>query len=167
MNAPIQIAPRDTALEADARALRSAVTDLIRVYSFRDRDRICCHDVSVSQSNALDALVERGPLTLNDLAAELILDKSTASRLVDGLERKGYAARREHPESRRSILIEATRDGIALQRRIARELLSEEMRLLDDFDPEVRRAAATLIGRLARAAGARVDTSGGACCVIP
>jgi MarR family transcriptional regulator, 2-MHQ and catechol-resistance regulon repressor len=167
MSETIQITPRDSALETDARALRSAVTELIRVYAFRDRDRICCHDVSVSQSNALDTLVERGPVTLNDLAAELILDKSTASRIVDGLEKKGYAARRDNPESRRSILIEATRDGAALQRRIARELLREEMRLLDDFDPEVRRAAAALIGRLARAASARVDTSGGACCVIP
>jgi MarR family transcriptional regulator, 2-MHQ and catechol-resistance regulon repressor len=161
-----QIESRDPSLEQDARALRAALSDLIRVYSFRDRDRICCYDVSVTQSNALDTLVERGPLTLNELAAELFLDKSTTSRIVDGLERKGYAARRENPESRRSILVEVTPDGAALHRQIARELLQEEMRLLEEFDPEVRRTAARMVARLARAAAARVDTSGGTCCSV-
>jgi MarR family transcriptional regulator, 2-MHQ and catechol-resistance regulon repressor len=162
----VQIRPTDAELETDARALRSALSDLIRVRGFRDRDRICCYDVSVTQSNALDVLAARGALTLNDLAAELFLDKSTASRIVDGLERKGYAARRDNPESRRSILIEATPEGAALQRRIECDLLDEQMRLLEDFEPEVRRAAARLIGRLARAEAERVDTSGGSCCSV-
>ena len=60
----------------------------MRVYQFRDRDRICCFDVSVSQCYALEGLVRRGGLTLNELAAHLYLDKSTASRVVDALERK-------------------------------------------------------------------------------
>ncbi len=162
----VQLAKPDPALKEDAVELRRALSELIRVYSFRDRDRICCYDVSVTQSNALDALAERGPLTLNELAAELYLDKSTTSRVVDGLERKQYALRRENPESKRSILIALTSEGERLRAHIERALLEEEMRLLEDFDPEVRQAAARLIARLARAAAARVDTSGGTCCTI-
>lgn len=162
----VQLAKPDPALKEDAVELRRALSELIRVYSFRDRDRICCYDVSVTQSNALDALAERGPLTLNELAAELYLDKSTTSRVVDGLERKQYALRRENPESKRSILIALTSEGERLRAQIERALLEEEMRLLEDFDPEVRQAAARLIARLARAAAARVDTSGGTCCTI-
>src|SRR5690606_8135934 len=145
----------------DARELRAALSELLRVYGFRDRDRICCYDVSVTQCYALGAVVEGGPLTLNGVAAGLYLDKSTASRVVDGLEGKGYVRRREHPESRRSILIEATPAGEALHARIQDDLVAQEARLLEAFDPEVRQAATRLIARLARAAAERVDTSGG------
>jgi MarR family transcriptional regulator, 2-MHQ and catechol-resistance regulon repressor len=162
----VELHRTDETLEADARELRHALSELIRVYGFRDRERICCHDVSVTQCHALDALVAAGPLTLNDLAARLYLDKSTASRVVDGLERKGYAARRPNPESRRSILVEATAEGTALCRRIEAELLGEEIRLLEEIPSDVRRQAAKLVTRLARAAAARVDTSGGTCCSV-
>lgn len=163
---PVRNKPDHAALEADARELRRGMSELVRVYDFRDRDRICCYDVSVRQSNALDAVVDRGPLSLNELAAALYLDKSTTSRVVDGLEQKAYAERRTNPENRRSILIEATPRGKALKARIERDLLDQEMRLLQDFDPEVREAAARLVARLARAAAARVDTSGGTCCAV-
>jgi MarR family transcriptional regulator, 2-MHQ and catechol-resistance regulon repressor len=161
-----QIQPADPTLREDAAVLRRSLSELIRVYGFRDRDRICCHDISVTQSHALDALVQGGPLTLNELAAELYLDKSTTSRVVDGLEKKGYAARLDNPASRRSILVDATEDGIQLRDCIEREMLAEEMHLLSGFDPETRRAAARLVERLARAASARIDTSGGTCCSI-
>lgn len=162
----VQIRTTSSPLEEDARALRRSLSELLRVYNFRDRDRICCYDVSVRQSDALDALVEQGPLSLNDLAAALYLDKSTASRVVDGLERKGYAVRRPNPESGRSILVEATSGGTTLQKRIQRDLLEEEMRLMEDVDPETRRAAARLVARIAEAAAARIDASGGTCCTV-
>lgn len=162
----VQIRSRDGELEADARELRVSISELVRVYAFRDRDRICCYDVSVTQSNALDALVAQGPVTLNELAAALYLDKSTTSRVVSGLEAKGYAARGENPASKRSILVRATSEGIDLAGRIERDLLEEEMRLLEDFDPEVRKGAVQLVGSLTRAAAARIDTTGGTCCSV-
>ena len=62
----------------------------MRVYQFRDRDRICCHDVSVTQCYALETLVDHGPLRLGALAQRLFLDKSTTSRVVATLVKKGY-----------------------------------------------------------------------------
>src|SRR5690606_18937495 len=56
--APALPAGGDPQLARDAAALQRALSDLIRVYQFRDRDRICCHDISVSQCYALEALVE-------------------------------------------------------------------------------------------------------------
>src|ERR1044071_10417005 len=90
---PILAEKDDPALARDTEELYDALEDLLRVYQFRDRDRICCFDVSVSQCYALEGLVRRGGMTLNDLAAFLYIDKSTASRVVDALERKGYVAR--------------------------------------------------------------------------
>lgn len=147
-------------------AFHRALTELIRVYQFRDRDRICCYDVSVTQCYALEALVLQGAMTLNELAAALYLDKSTASRVADGLEKKGYVERGPHPESRRSVLLEATGEGRELHARIESDVLAEEERLLAGFAPEVRRSMTRLIEGLAQAAAARVDTSGGGCCTI-
>src|SRR6185295_1700230 len=77
-------------LERDAAALQSAVADLVRIYQFRDRDRICCHDISVTQCYALETLVDHGPMRLNALADRLFLDKSTTSRVIATLVKKGY-----------------------------------------------------------------------------
>src|SRR5947199_7736847 len=116
-------------LDRDAAALQAAVADLVRVYQFRDRDRICCHDVSVTQCYALEALVRQGGMSMNDLAARLYLDKSTASRVVDALERKGYVTRLPHPEDRRAVILEASAAGRALEGKIRDEILAEEQEL--------------------------------------
>src|SRR5262245_28777159 len=147
-------------LDRDADALHSALNELVRVYQFRDRDRICCHDVSVTQCYAIEALVRRGPSGLNDLAAELYLEKSTASRVVAALERKGYVTRSAHPEDGRAIVLDVTAAGRRLHDRIRKDLVNEAKGLLQDFEPEVREGAARLILRLARAAAARSGVAG-------
>jgi DNA-binding MarR family transcriptional regulator len=166
-SSPLPILTEDPALERDAEELYAALSELIRVYEFRDRDRICCYDVSVSQCYALEELVRRGGMTLNDLAGRLYLDKSTASRVVDALERKGYVERSPHPQDRRAVLLEATEAGRILERTIRESILAEERQLLADFDPEIRQAMTRLIARLARAAAGRVEASGGSCCRLP
>jgi len=168
MNASLlPILTEDPVLERDAAELYVALSELIRIYEFRDRDRICCFDISVSQCYALEELVRRGGMTLNDLAARLYLDKSTASRVVDALERKGYVARSPHPEDRRALLLEPTAAGRTLEGTIRGSILAEERQLLADFDPEIRQAMTRLIARLARAAAGRVEASGGSCCRLP
>jgi DNA-binding MarR family transcriptional regulator len=154
-------------LEADAASLHEALCELLRVYQFRDRDRICCHDISVTQCYALEALLRRGPSGLNELAAELYLDKSTASRVVAALERKRYVSRAPHPEDGRAIVLTVTPLGRRLYDRIRTDLIAETRQLLEDFEPEVRQGAAQLILRVARAAAARSGVGPGAGCCPP
>jgi DNA-binding MarR family transcriptional regulator len=155
-------------LEADAAALHEALSELVRVYQFRDRDRICCHDISVTQCYALEALLRRGPSGLNELAAELYLDKSTASRVVAALERKGYVSRASHPEDGRAIVLKATPAGKRLCDRIREDLIEQAKQLLEGFESEVRQGAARLISRLARAAAVRSGVApGSGCCPVP
>ncbi len=152
-------------LRSEAESLYDALSELVRVYQFRDRDRICCHDVSVTQCYAIEALVRRGPSGLNDLAAELFLDKSTASRVVATLERKGYVSRAAHPDDGRAVVLTVTGAGRRLHDRIRRDLVAEQESLLEDFEPEVRKAAPRLLLRLARAAANRAGIkASGACC---
>jgi len=160
---PVREDPR---LERDATDLHAALSELIRVYQFRDRDKICCHDLSVTQCHALSMISDFGPLSMNDLAGRLYLDKSTTSRVVDSLERKGFALRDANPDDRRALLLNTTESGREVLATIRVEIVAEEKRLLGDFEPAVRREMIRLVSRLARAASARVDTSGGTCCTI-
>lgn len=154
-------------LDADAVDLHTALSELVRVYQFRDRDRICCHDISVTQCYALEALIRRGPSGLNELAAELYLDKSTASRVVATLERKKYVTRERHPEDGRAVILSASPAGKRLYERIRTDLVAETRELLEDFEPEVRKGAARLILQLARAAAERSGVAPGTGCCPP
>jgi MarR family transcriptional regulator, 2-MHQ and catechol-resistance regulon repressor len=156
MSAPSKRSALTTEPQHDeASRLYAALSDLVRVYQFRDRDRICCHDISVTQCYALEALTRCGPRTLNELAAELYLDKSTTSRVVTTLARKGYVVRQRHPSDGRAVLIDVTASGKRLHARIERDLIEETRQLLRDFEPAVRVAAPALLSRLARSAERR------------
>ncbi len=157
---------QDPALRDDTAAVHDALRQLLRVYQFRDRDRICCHDVSVTQCYALEQLVDVGPMSQTTLAATLYLDKSTTSRVVSALERKGYVRRTQDPDDGRALRLEVTPAGEALVDTIEADILAREARLLSDFPPEVRQAMARLIGELAHTQAAGIETTGGTCCTI-
>ena len=148
-------------LDKAALALHRAVTDLLRVYQFRDRDKICCYDVSVTQSTALDVLARRGPLQLNELAAELFLDKSTASRVIDALQRKGYVERMPSLDDRRAVVLRTTASGRTLNEQIHSDLVEQQRALLCDLDPALRMTVANVVQRLAAAAEARFCAASG------
>lgn len=156
----------DPALAQDAERLSDALEDLLRVVQFRDRDRACCYDVSVSQCYALERVVAADGLTVNDLAASLYLDKSTASRVANSLVDKGYLARARDPEDGRVVRLVATPAGSALCRRIMADTAAQYAEMLGDFSPEVRAGIIRLVSRLGRSFAARVEASGGSCCVV-
>jgi DNA-binding MarR family transcriptional regulator len=153
-------------LRRDGQALARVLAELGRLYQFHDRDCICCYDVSVTQCRALELLAEHGPMTLNDLAAALYLDKSTVSRVVDALERKEYARRQAHPQDGRAVRVQLSRRGRALVERIQDDLALRHASLLAEFPPEVRSAAIRLLAQLAGAAAKPVARIGGKCCVV-
>ena len=158
------IDPRD--LDRDAAALQSAVAELVRVYQFRDRDRICCHDISVTQCYALETLVEHGPMRLGGLSERLFLDKSTTSRVVATLVKKGYVEQRADETDRRATALHVTPNGRRLYRRITDDLVAQQKQLLQDLTPDVRDGVVKVIRGLARAADSRFRSgvSVGACC---
>jgi MarR family 2-MHQ and catechol resistance regulon transcriptional repressor len=156
-----------TATRVDAYAFSSALGDLIRVVQFRDRDRACCHDLSVSQCYALSGIIQSGTLSVNEVAAHLFVDKSTASRVVNGLVTRGVVERVPDESDARRVRLRATVKGIATHDAIERELATEYTRLLEQFDPEVASATTDLLRKLAQSFADRVDTSSGRCCALP
>jgi DNA-binding MarR family transcriptional regulator len=141
--------PTDLELQQQVEAFHEALSDFVRAYLVGERDRICCHDISLTQCYALDALLRRGPSTLNALAAELSLDKSTASRVVATLQRKGYVGRAAHPGDARAVLLDVTPAGRRLGDRIRADRIAERKALLADFPPEVRDGITDVMRRLA------------------
>ena len=154
-------------IDIDAREFSEALGELIRVVQFRDRDRACCHDLSVSQCYALERVVEAGALSVNELAAHLYLDKSTASRVANTLVGKGLVARARDSADGRLVRIEPTEAGRDVHTRVQTDLTTEYAGLLADFDPHVRAAFPELLSRRGQAFASRVDVSNGRCCAIP
>ena len=138
-------------MRSDALALQEALTDLVRAYQFRDREAICCYDVSLGQSHALERLLREGSMTMNDFAAALFLEKSSASRLVDGLVKKGYVTRRQDQNDGRFVRIELTKPGRLLAERLENDLVSERSALLEDFSERERRTIVRALAKLADA----------------
>ena len=163
---PILQARPDAGLVEDGRALATSLGELIRVVQFRDRDRACCYDVSVSQCYALKSIQQAERATVNELAAQLYLDKSTASRLAQTLVDKGYLAREADPQDGRVVSLVLTSAGAALCAAIEAVEAREYAELLADFDPEVRSEINRLVRKLGRCFATGVEASGGSCCVV-
>lgn len=153
----------EQSIDSDARALQRALTDMVRVYQFRDRDAICCYDVSPGQSHALERLAMEGPMSMNEFAGSLFLEKSSASRLADGLERKGYITRKPRPDDARFVQLELTKPGTALFHKIERDLLEERRQVLAGLSPRERAVVIGAVEKLAELAASGVRADGGYC----
>lgn len=151
---------KDTRNERDVVDLQRAVGELVRAYQFRDRKSPCYYDLSVTQCYALSSVIAHGPMTLNELAADLYLDKSTASRLVEALVGKGYMSRSEDPADARALRLEATGKGLELHAKVSKDLVEEMKCLVEGFDAGSIRAATKLVARLADAATERFGRKG-------
>ena len=147
---------RDQVLQQQGEAFHEALSDFVRAYLVGERGRICCHDISLTQCYALEALLRCGPSTLNALAAELCLDKSTTSRVVATLRRKGYVGQATHPVDARAVLLDVTTAGRRLHDRIRAERIAERTELLAAFPPEVRQGIADVMRRVASATRQRM-----------
>jgi DNA-binding MarR family transcriptional regulator len=100
--------------------------------------------------------VRSGPSTLNALAAQLCLDKSTASRVVATLQRKHYVGRAAHPDDARAILLDITPAGRRLHDKIRANRLAERTEILAGFSPEVREGITDVMRRVADATRQRM-----------
>jgi MarR family 2-MHQ and catechol resistance regulon transcriptional repressor len=148
----------------DAARLQKSLSQLTRVLQFRDRDRACCYELSVSQCHALEAMIQHGPMTVTQLGDHLYLEKSTASRLAKSLLEKELVRKRAPLADGRIVILQVTETGHRLARKIMKDLAGEYMDLLGEFEPEVRAALPKLLDRLIRNISGRTDPRGLTCC---
>ena len=145
-------------LENDARELYRAMTAFLRFHQFRDRDHTGYHGMTITQCYVLECFERRRVLTLNELAEEMLLDKSTLSRIVDGLEAKGLLERRDNPADGRSSLLSLTAAGTKAYRTVEGDLIRENVKLLKGTPATQRRQFIAMLRRLTTAAVQREVT---------
>ena len=104
--------------------------------------------LDVAQGDALDAIVELGPVRMGDLAAALRVDASTATRTVDRLATAGLATRVECRDDKRGVAIKATPQGRRRHARMVATATETLEEILGVFDPEELRTLGALMGRL-------------------
>ena len=141
----MSMAHRKRSLEDAARDLNSAAIHLLRGMRAADR----ASGLTPARLSALSVLVFGGPCTLGELARTEDVAAPTMSRIVDGLVGLGLAAREEHPESARKVLVSATEPGLQLMQKAAqlridvivaalRSLPTEDRRSIVDASPSLR-----------------------------
>jgi DNA-binding MarR family transcriptional regulator len=75
-----------------------------------ERDAICCGTVSVPQCAALQELLD-GPRDISRLAQIMGVAQSSMTRLVDGLEKRGWVVRVREGTDRRRVKVELSSAG--------------------------------------------------------
>ena len=74
------------------------------------------------EGHLLSFLLSYAPSPVGELARVFGVKGSTLTSRLDRLERRGLLTRRAHPEDRRSFLVEPTRAGRDLGRKVRREV---------------------------------------------
>jgi len=110
-------------------------------------------EVTLPQYRALVVLASRGPQRGVEIATELGINPSTATRLIDRLVRADLAERKPVPGDRRAVLVSLRPAGSRLVRTVGRRRRAEVARIVARM-PAVRRAdAAAALRAFADAAG--------------
>jgi DNA-binding MarR family transcriptional regulator len=92
--------------------IHQLVMDLIRVAGLLQPDQLVPGGhVSMSQAFGLHELDTDQPLSQRELAERLRLEKSTVSRMVAEMERKGFVVRERDPANRRFYRLRLTPAG--------------------------------------------------------
>lgn len=94
-------------------------------------------------------IIEANPdLKQSELARAAHLDRSTVVTVIDNLVRRGLVERRTALHDRRSNAIRLTADGIALLRKLKRQVNQHEKRLLSNFSEVERKTLFDLLQKV-------------------
>jgi DNA-binding MarR family transcriptional regulator len=110
-------------------------------------------EVTLPQYRALVVLAADGPKGTAELAAALVVDPSTVTRVCDRLVRKGMVRRHRQPGDRRAVRIALTAAGRDLVAEVTRRRRAELTRLLRALPPDQHQPVIAAFRAFAAAAG--------------
>src|SRR5690242_9451391 len=109
--------------------------------------------VTLVQYRALVLLAARGATNVGTLADALAVHQSTATRLCDRLEKRGFVERSAPPQSRREVVVTLTQAGRALLRSVTTKRRAEIEAILRRLTAKQRAAVTDAFRLFAEAAG--------------
>lgn len=108
--------------------------------------------IGQSDFGVLEALLHRGPLSVKQIGAKVLLTSGSMTAAVDRLEAKGLVTRQDDPEDRRSWIIHLTETGRELIERVFADHREAMENAVSGFPVEERAALIKALRRLGRAA---------------
>ena len=100
------------AASTTARHTDALLREVVRLYVAAQRNtQACCRGATGKECEALVLLGKTGPVTVQEFAEKMGLEKTWASRLAVRLEKRGVVRRVDHPDDGRSWLLELTGKG--------------------------------------------------------
>jgi DNA-binding MarR family transcriptional regulator len=112
------------------------------------RERLYGDLLEPGQVDALDIVITTGGCRMAELAADLRVDRSTATRVVDRLVAGGVVDRHEASGDGRGVRVVATERGRQLHEEFSARRRRMLLEVLEGFEPAEREALAELLERL-------------------
>jgi DNA-binding MarR family transcriptional regulator len=89
--------------------------------------------ISRTDLHVIDRLRNEGPQTPSQLARSVGLTSGGLSIALERLERVGYIRRSQHPDDRRSVIVEATEAVVPLENEVFAPLIERMTALLETY----------------------------------
>ena len=89
--------------------------------------------ISVPEFRCLRTFRDREDLTIKALTEIMVLSGSRLTRIIDGLEEKGFVTRSFHDVDRRSINVRLTKKGLVTTRQLEDRYIQIHQEILDEF----------------------------------
>ena len=108
-------------------------------------------DLQTNQLSAMAVLLNDGNMVMGRLAATEKMQPPSMTRIVNGLEQRGYVARRPDPRDGRQCLVTLTpagREVILANRRRRDEWLTRRIAELDPAERDVLRQAVAILTKV-------------------
>ncbi len=132
--------------------LSALLRRLARLSALMERHEHGGINASASELFAMEEL-SASPLTQSELGTRLGLEKSTVSRLVSGLEAKGWVSRNRHLHNRRFSHVTLSQAGRDASHRAAADLQKRHAQVFAALSGQERAALAVGVAALTRILG--------------
>lgn len=132
------------AFETLAQAVRRARGATTAAASSENEDRL-----TLSQHSLLTPLADGGAAGVTELAAQAGVAPSTASRILDALERRGLVRRARSRRDRRGVQVSLTESGRQALRRQDAWMRRRQTEFFDGLPPAEREVVSDLLARVA------------------
>jgi len=118
--------------------LGELLEDIAYNFSAHNLSANCCENISHGEFRALRAVSRRDGCAMQDIARNIAVTKSGATRIVSRLEEKKLVRRVHDQNDARICCVELTKEGKTLLSRITEEPAKKMTTVLDAMAPDMR-----------------------------
>ncbi len=116
--------------------LDEVLSSLCLAFIQLERSGKCCQGVTLSQCHTFDVLSKNGDLTMNELSRQMGLAKSTMTRIVNTMVRRGWLERKRDQRDKRWVSVRLTAEGRKMSENVNRSSREYVQRILKHLPAE-------------------------------